>query len=149
MILKVLLILVAVFAIFWTIKTKKIFPGIISLGMIVGIILTLFFSESVNFFGFYIYMGFVVLAFIFGIIDGELELWSRTIITLMSASIFLYWLWILNHWHGNTLLFPIFVLLIGLASLITKAKLKNQLGFLSILFVDAIAIILEAWMKMS
>ncbi len=149
MILKVLLILAAVFAIFWTIKTKKIIPGIISLGMIVGIILTLFFSESVNFFGFYIYMGFVVLAFIFGIIDGELELWSRTIITLMSASIFLYWLWILNHWHGNTLLFPIFVLLIGLASLITKAKLKNQLGFLSILFVDAIAIILEAWMKMS
>ena len=54
---------------------------------------------------------------------------------------------ILNHWHGNALLAPIFVLLVGLVGIFSKTKLKNELGFIIILAVDAIAIILENLMK--
>ena len=65
----------------------------------------------------------------------------------MSGFIFAYWLWVLNHWHGNTLLAPIIVLLASTYGIVSKAKLKNELGFLVIFAVDAIAIIIENWMK--
>jgi hypothetical protein len=67
----------------------------------------------------------------------------------MSASIFVYWLWVLNHWHGNEMLAPILVLLVGLAGIISKANLKKELGFLTLLAVDAIAIIIEHFLKSS
>ena len=149
MILKILLGLAAVFALFWTIKTKKIFPTIITLGMIVGIVLVLFPSNAIQIPDFYLYMGFVALAFIYGLTAKEKKAGARIIISLMSASIFAYWLWVLNHWHGNTVLLPIFVLLVFAAGIIGKAKLKNEFGFLIILAVDALAIIIENWMKVN
>ena len=147
MILKILIGLAAAFALFWTIKTKKTFPAIITLGMIVGIVLALFPSKTIQMPGFYVYMGFVALAFIYGLTVKEKKIVSRIIICLMSAPIFAYWLWVLNHWHGNTVLLPILVLLIAVVGIISKAKLKNEFGFLTILAVDAIAIIIENWMK--
>jgi hypothetical protein len=146
MILNILLLLAAAFALYWTIKTKKIFPAVITLGMIVGLVLTLFLYK---YFGIPLYMGFVALAFIYSLAVKELKIWPRIIIGLMSALIFAYWLWVLNHWHGNEILAPIFVLLVGAAGIITKAKLRNELGFLTILAADAIAIILEHLMKVS
>jgi hypothetical protein len=64
MILKALLLSAAAFALFWTIKTKKIFPAIITLGMIGGVLFTLFLSKTIENNGIYVYMGFVALAFI-------------------------------------------------------------------------------------
>ena len=147
MILKTLIGLAATFALIWTIKMKKTFPTIITLGMIVGIALILFPSKTIQIPGFYVYMGFVALAFIYGFTVKEKKIGARIIIVLMSASIFAYWLWVLNHWHGNTVLAPIFVLLVGVVGTFSKAKLKNELGFLTILAVDAIAIIIENLMK--
>lgn len=147
MILKILVGLAAIFALIWTIKMKKTFPTIITLGMIVGIALILFPSKTIQIPGFYVYMGFVALAFIYGLTVKEKKIGARIIIGLMSASIFAYWLWVLNHWHGNAVLAPIFVLLVGVVGIFSKAKLKNELGFLTILTVDAIAIIIENLMK--
>lgn len=149
MIFKILLGMAAAFALFRTIKTKKIFPAIITVGMIVGIVLAFFPSNTIRMPGFYVYMGFTALAFIYGLTAKEKKTGARIIISLMSASIFAYWLWVLNHWHGNTVLFPIFVLLVFVAGIAGKVKLKNELGFLIILAVDAIAIIIENWMKAS
>ena len=146
MILKIFMGLATAFAIFWTIKTKKLFQAVISLGMIVGIVMT-FPQETIQTPVFYVYMGFVALAFVYGFIVKEKKIGERLIIILMSASIFAYWLWVLNHWHGNTVLFPIFTLVVAAAGFISKAKLKNELGFLIILAVDAIAILIENWMK--
>ena len=147
MILKILIGLAAAFALFWTIKTKKTFPAIITLGMIAGIVLALSPSKTIQIPGFYVYMGFAALAFFYGLIVKEKKTGTRITICLMSALIFAYWLWVLNHWHGITVLAPIFVLLVALVSIISKAKLKNELGFLTILAVDAIAIIIENWLK--
>jgi len=147
MILKVLLGLAAIFAIYWTIKTKKTFPAIITIGMIVGIVLVFFPYNTIQAPGFYIYMGFVALAFIYGLVAKDKNFISRITICLMSASIFTYWLWVLNHWHGNAVLLPIFTLLIAAAGIISKAKWRNELGFIVILIADAIAILIENWMK--
>ncbi len=147
MILEVLIGLSAAFAFYWIIRTKKIFPSIISLGMISGILLVIFLPPSQNLPGYYIYMGFVALAFIYGLLVKEKNIWARIIICLMSAAIFVYWLWVMNHWHGNAVLLPFVAIIAGLTALIMKVKLKNELGFLTILFVDAIAVIIENCMK--
>lgn len=147
MILYALMGLAAAFGIYWTIKVKKIFPAIITLGMVVSIIMVFLRSDTEQNTGFYVYMAFVALAFIYGLTVKGKTIWTSVIISLMSASAFLYWLWVLNHWHGNTLVFPIFTLLVGLVAVFSKVRLKNELGFLTILAVDAIANLIEHWMK--
>jgi hypothetical protein len=145
MILKIIIALAAAFGFFWIVKTKKVFPAIISMGMIVGIVVVFFPTQTIA--GLYIYMAFVALAFIYGVVAKGKSVGERVIICLMAVSIFAYWLWVLNHWHGNAVLFPIVTLIAGIVAIIRKVKLKNELGFLLILFVDAIAILLENWMK--
>ena len=141
--------LAAAFALFWIIKTKEILPSIISLGMIIGITLVILPIETMLMPGLYIYNIFVALAFFYGLAKKDLTIFSRIIIALMSASIFTYWLWVFNHWHGNTVLFPIFTLLVVAFGIFSKAKLKNELGFLVILAVDAVAILIENWIKVN
>jgi hypothetical protein len=147
MILKILLASSAIFGIYWTIKAKKTFPAIITLGMVVGISIVLFLPVKISTTGFYIYMAFVALAFLYGLVIKEKQMPERLIICLLAASIFVYWLWILNHWHGNEVLAAILALFVSIAGVFRIRKLKDELGFLSILAVDAIAILLEIWMK--
>lgn len=147
MILSVIIATAAAFGLFWTLKTKKIFPAVVTLGMIVGLILIFIPGKMLQMPGFYIYMIFVGLAAIYGIIVKEKTIGERIIITLLSVSIFAYWLWILNHWHGNAVLFAILAFMVGLVAIFRKMNLKNELGFLVILVADSIAIIIENWMK--
>lgn len=149
MFLKILLALAVAFALFWTLKVKKTYPAIITLGMIAGIILTLLQNRTVEFPGIYVYLGFVVLAFIYGVTAKEKDLLARIIICLVSASIFTYWLWVLNHWHGNEMLAVIPAVVAGETAISTKAKPRNEPGFLVIHTADAIALIIEHLMKTS
>lgn len=139
------MLLAAAFGFYRTIKYKKLFPAIITLGMIAGIVLVFFPAQTIA--GLYVYIGFVALAFIYGLVVKEKSIGERIVICLMAASIIAYWLWVLNHWHGNAVLFPALTLLAGSVGVFSKAKLKYELGFLVILFMDAIAILLENWMK--
>lgn len=144
---KILIGLSAIFAVYWIFKTKKLIPVLISLGMIVGIIMVIFPALSIVMPGFYIYLGFVVITFVYGITAKSKSIGERIVISLMSASIFIYWLFALNHWHGNLIFAPIIVILTALVGLLSKAKLKYEMGFLTILAVDAIAIIIEILVK--
>lgn len=141
---RILLALAGIFAIYWTFRIKKVIPMIINFGMALGILLVLIPALKLITVGIYIYMGFVVLAFFHGLVDSDKKLNARLVICLMAAGIFIYWLWMLNHWAGNTILAPIFVLLMALAGILTKAKLRSELGFLVVIAVDAIAILLSA-----
>ena len=147
MILKILMVLASVFALYWAGKIKNRMVTFITMGMIAGIVLTLFSTKTIQTSGFYVYMGFVALSFVYGLTMKERKIVDKLIICLMSASIFAYWLWVLNHWHGNAVLFAIFTLIVGVVGVFSKVKLKNEFGFIIILGVDAIAIILENWMK--
>lgn len=146
-ILKVILLLAAAFALYWQIKIKKIFPAIITAGMIAGMITVLILPESIRVTGFFIYMGFVALAIVYGLTIKETGIWPRMVIILMSAGIFTYWLWVLNHWHGNELLAPLLTLIAGSAGIIGKVRLRNELGFLVLLATDAFAILVEHFLK--
>ena len=147
MILKILIGSAAIFALYRTIKSKKMFPAIITLGMIFAVVMVLFPVTTIQTAGFYVYCGFVALAFIYGLIAKDKKLPERIIICLMSAPIFVYWIWVLNHWHGNEVLAPILTVIVSIAGIIRNSKLKDELSFLTILAVDAIAILIEAWIK--
>lgn len=137
----------SVFGIFWSIKTKNIFPAIIVIGMIIGIIVALDPTKATQSSGFYIYMGFAGLGFVYGLVVKELKASSRIVICLMTGAIIAYWLWVINHWHGNVLVAPILVLVTVIVAFIRKINLKNELGFLAILTMDAIAILTEHIIK--
>ncbi len=147
MILFALIITGVIVALYLTFKTWKPYPGIITLGMVAGILPALASTGSMHTAGLYVYMGFVALAFVYGLSAGKLPAGSRLVICLMSAPVFTYWLWVLNHWHGNTLLAPVLVLAMAVVTITRKAKLKHEAGFLVILASDALAIIMEHWMK--
>lgn len=141
--LKLLLVLAAAFALYWQIKIKKTFPTIITVGMVVGIIMVLMLPKTFQLTGFFIYMGFVLLALIYGFIVREKAKGARIVILLMSAGIFTYWLWILNHWHGNELLAALLTLIVGVVAIFSKVRLRNELGFLVLLASDAVVILIE------
>lgn len=135
------------FALFWIFKSRRLIPSIISIGMVISTILVLFTTKPLQPYGLHAYMVFVALAFIYGVTVKNKKIGSRIIICLMSASIFVYWLWTFYHWHGNTALLPIVTVATGLTAIISRAKLKYELGFLAILTADAVAILLEIWIK--
>lgn len=139
----VLIILAAVFAAYWTFRIKKVIPMVINIGMVLGITILMIPQLKLFETGLYIYLGFVVMAFFYGLADRNRSLIDRLVICLMSAGIFLFWLWTINSWEGNTIFMPVFVLLITLAGMLTKTKLRNELGFLVIIAMDAIAILLS------
>ncbi len=149
MVLKMILILAATIGLFLASKERKIIPRVITVGMSLGIVMSLFASGKIQSAGFYIYMGFVILAFTYGFTVKNRSILTRIVISLMSASIFTYWLWVLNHWHGNTLLLPILTLLTVFFAIVKKVKLKTELSFIVILVADAVVIIIEQWMKAS
>ena len=137
-----ILILASIFAIYWSFRIKKVMPMVINFGMVIGVLLVMISALEAFTVGLYIYLGFTTLAFFYGLADKNRKLEERLVICLMSAGIFAYWLWTINHWDGNTLLAPIFVLLVALAGIVTRARLRNESGFLFILAADAISLLL-------
>ncbi|MCB9023243.1 MAG: hypothetical protein H6542_01650 [Lentimicrobiaceae bacterium] len=148
MILNAILLLAVLSAIYHTIVTRKLYPAIVTTGMAASVLITVFIPKSFGFSGFYVYLIFVALAFIYGLTVKRKPIFERTIICLMAATIFLYWLWIFNHWHGNSVLAAVVTLLVALTGILGKAKLKNEAGFLLILVADAIVILIENYLKL-
>ena len=140
---KLLLGAAAIFALYWMFKSKKIIPALISLGMIVAIVMVVFPSLALLGPGLYVYMVFILLAFVYGLAIKGKKPGERIVISFMTLPVLIYWLWALNHWHGNVVWAPAFVIITALIALVSKAKLKDEAGFLVILTVDAIAILLE------
>ncbi|NPD44893.1 MULTISPECIES: hypothetical protein [unclassified Lentimicrobium] len=143
----IILEIAALFALYWTIRTRKLVPAIVSIVMIAGIILVLYPEIQNKFYGLYVYMGACLVAIIYGVTKLNGNRISAYIIILMSTSMFLHWLWVTQHLQGNTLIFPGIALITGAVGLISRAKLRNELGFLIILSADAIAIIVEQLLK--
>lgn len=139
----IIIALAALFAVYWTFRIDKIIPKVINIGMVIGVILVI--TPAIKLFseGMYIYLGFVVIGFFHGLADKNRKLLDRLVICLMTTGIFLYWLWVLNHWHGNTILMAVFVLLVAIAGALTKTRLRNEFGFLAIIAADAIALLLN------
>lgn len=139
----IIIALAALFAVYWTFRIKKLVPKVINIGMVLGVILVIIPALKLFTEGMYIYLGFVVVAFFYGLADKNRKLIERLVICLMTTGIFLFWMWHLNHWHGNTILLPVFVLIMALVGTLSKAKLRSEFGFLAIIAADAIKLLLN------
>ncbi|MFO8128598.1 MAG: hypothetical protein R6T99_01690 [Bacteroidales bacterium] len=145
MILEIILALAGLFGIFWSIRSKQIIPTIITLGMVVGIIFVLYPPEWNADAGFYVYLFFTLVAMLYGLIIRGPGLYQRLVIVLMALPVFLHWLFVMNHWPGNTTLLMILPVIVFIAGLFHARKFRNEMGFLVILFADAVTVLLEQW----
>lgn len=146
-ILKLALAVLSLIAIILTFRTNNKITNIILAGMFAGIILVQFPSEEMTVAGIKIYMVFVLAVFFYGVIIKGKKIVPRMIIIVMAASMFAYWLWTLNHWHGNTVLLPVLAFLTGILTFFRIKELKPELGFLIILWIDALDSMVEHLLK--
>lgn len=146
MILKIIFSLAAFFTIIWAIKINKSRITIISIGLVLGIALSII-SEKLFFPGLaiYVFSCLVMVFYAFFIIKRKFII--RLLIALPPALMSLFWIWRYNHWHGNTLIAPIVVLCIVLIIISGKFKIKQEAGLLVLITFDAITVIAEQLMK--
>lgn len=148
--LKLLLTLASLFAVFHVFKFRKeskLILNLITLAMVIGVFIAISVTDSIRHIGIYIYLAAVIMAFVYGLLASHLKMTARVIVCLMSVFILVYWIWVLNHFHGNEHILPYLVVMVGIYGFQTKANLKHEIGILVILSADAIALIVENWMK--
>lgn len=147
--LKILFLLSLLFAIYWMIKVKNRPVTVLTSGLVIAGLLMLFAPAEFREYGMHLYIIFSVAVFVYGIISKQKSPEQRLVISLMALAIITHWVWVSNHWHGNTLLLAAFVLLVVLYAVARRVKLKNEWGILAIFAVDALTVLLEAWLKLN
>lgn len=135
-ILKLILLTGSLAALVLTFRSNSLMTNLITLGMLVAVVLVQF-SETIKT-GLLVYLVFVFMALLYGVLVKERVLMARLVMILLPALMFAYWLWLLNHWHGNTALLPILALAAGGWGIVHREALKKEWGFLIILLVDAV-----------
>ncbi len=145
MVPKIILIVAAIFGILYSIRRKDAFPIVISAGLSLGILIALAAPSIYRPLGFYCYMLFLVLSAIYALIKDGMVLRQRIFLIAISGFVFTYWLFAINHWHGNLWLFMIPPVLVFIWWLVCKVKIKYELGFVVIIVADALSVIFDYW----
>lgn len=145
--LKIMLVLAGTFALYWQIRIKQVMSLVITIGMVTGMLIVLLLPGFLQTSGFIIYLASVAMVPIYSLTVKGKDVLARIIMVLISGGIFTYWLWVLSHWHGNEILVILLIPIAGLAWILGKARLKNELGFLILLVADGLAILVEHLLK--
>jgi len=145
--LKILFLLSLVFAIYWMVRVKNRYISVLTSGLALAGLLVLFAPGDYREYGMHLYLISAAAVVVYGVFSKQKTLEKRLVISLMALATITHWVWVSNHWHGNTMLLAVLILLIGAYALIRRVRLKNELGILMIFMVDASVILLEAWLK--
>ena len=145
MVAKIIIIAGTIFGLLYSIGRRDSLPIIISSGMAMGVAIALFASTIYRPIGFIAYMVSVLIAALYAIVTDGLEIRQRILIILVCASVFTYWLFAINHWHGNLWLFMLVPILILIWWLVYKVPIRKELGFIIIMLADALAVVFEHW----
>ena len=93
--------------------------------------------------GIIIYIVGVFAALVYGIFQKELDTRSRLVVSLFSVSILIYWFMRLTHLPGSYIVLLSSLLITAIVSISGKLKLRNELGFLTIMLADVLSIFAE------
>ncbi len=145
--LKILFLLALVFAIYWMLRVKDRYVFMMTSGLVLAALLVLFAPGDLREYGMHLYLISAAAVVICWISAKQKIAEQRLVISLAALATITHWVWVGNHWHGNTMLIAIMVLLLGAYALIRRVRLKNELGIFMIFLVDASVILLEAWLK--
>jgi len=147
MIITILLLTAAAIGLYLSISTQKLTPILLTIILITGLLLALFPVKEFEIKGIYFYMASLVPVFIYGFTLKSISIVPRMIIMLMPASMFTYWLWHDQHWHGNTSFALYITVILATTGLFYKRELKKEWGMLLIISMDAITLIIENLLK--
>lgn len=147
MILTILLLFAAAIGLYLSISTQRITPILLTLILIGGLLLALFPLKEFEIKGIYFYMASLIPIFIYGFTLKSKAIIPRMIVLLMPASMFTYWLWHDQHWHGNTSFALYFTVILAIVSIIYRKELRKEWGMLLIISMDAITLIIENLLK--
>ncbi len=145
--LKIMLVLAGAFALYWQIRIKQVMPLVITIGMVTGMLTVLVLPGVLQTSGFIIYLVSVAMVSIYSLTVKGKDTLVRIILVLISGGILAYWLWVLNHWHGNEILVLLLIPIAILMWILGKVKLKNELGIIILLAADGLAILVEHLLK--
>jgi len=143
---KLLLLVLSVMALLLTFRTNSRTTNVITGALLLAVILVQFNNEGWVLSGIILYEAVVAVALGYGILMKQKKWPERIVLTGLPAVMFTYWLWRLNHWHGNTALMPLLALCTGVFGLFRVKNLKSEWGYLLILFVDALVSAIENMM---
>lgn len=147
MFLTILLLSSAIIGLIFSIKTERIPPILLTLGLIAGLLLALFPIKELEIPGVYFYMLSLVAVFIYGFTKKGIATLPKIILLLIPASMFAFWLWTENHWHGNTNFLLGLTVLLSALGIFYKRDLRREWGIIIIIFMDALTIIIENLLK--
>lgn len=145
--LKILFLLSLIFAIYWMIRVKDRYVFIMTSGLVLAGLLVLFAPGDLPDYGMHLYLISAAAVCVYGVFSKQKTLEQRLVISLAALATIIHWVWVSNHWHGNTMLIALLILLIGAYALIRRVRLRNELGILLIIMADASLILVEAWLK--
>jgi hypothetical protein len=147
MFLTILLLASTIIGIVLSIKTERITSILLTLGLVAGLLLALFPVKELEIPGVYFYMLSLIAVFIYGFTRRGMSIIPRLILLLLPASMFIFWLWTENHWHGNTHFLLGLTVLLSFLGLFYKRDLRREWGLLLIIFMDAVTLIIENLLK--
>jgi len=135
----VILGIASLLGLYWTLRNKHILSGLVTLGLIGGIILVFLNLYDSTFIGIVIFLISAILALLYTLFYRNFTLAKRVVISLIILPPVLFRLFHMNHlmgaeWLWYTLFIPFIAILYG----ITKpVNLKNEWGFIIILLAES------------
>ncbi len=135
----IILGIASLWGIYWTLRNKHILSGLVTLGMIGGVILAFLKLYDSSFIGIVVFLISALIALLYTLFYKNFSLAKRIVITLIILPIVLYWLFYINHLQGaEWMWYGLFIPFISLLFGVTRpVNLKNEWGFIIILLAEA------------
>jgi hypothetical protein len=136
----VILGIASIWSIYYTIKIQNLFSGIITLGLIAGIVLE--FGKFIEYpnSGIWVFLIFSGIALLYALFSPKFKPDRRLVLILIVLPVFLYWLFFLNNLQGaNYLWIGLFIPFGSVLYGVTKpVNLRTEWGFVIIFLAEAL-----------
>lgn len=136
----IILGLASLWALYWTLRKKHIFSGLITIGLVAGIVLGFLKPNNSITMGITVFLISASFALLYTILYKKFNFDKRVVLGLIILPTFLYWIFLVNHlagagwlWYG--LFLPFIALIYGI---LRSVNLKNEWGFVIIFLAEAL-----------
>ncbi len=135
----IILGIASLWALYWTFRNKHILSGLISIGLIVGIVLSYLRINDSIILGLTIFLISATFALAYTLFFKKFSFAKRLVITLIILPTTVYWIFLINHLPGAAWLwYGLFLPFVGLIyGIMRPVNLKNEWGFVIILLAEA------------
>lgn len=136
----IILGLASLWAIYWAFRNQHIFSGLVTAGLVVGIVLAFLNFNGSILIGVSVFLISSILAILYTLFYKKSSFSKRIVITLIALPSVLYWIFLLNHLPGaGWLWYSLFLPFVGVIYAWMKpVNLKNERGFIIIFLAESL-----------